>query len=102
MKKITRATFKSFIKRERENNNLYIKVKSSFSGMTDMVEEVKDNFEKVEDKYNEKKKYDLGIHGIWLVGSSRDWFEKFADDKFIGYEVSNCCGSFIVAMKRLY
>ncbi|MDZ4241142.1 MAG: hypothetical protein U1D31_03425 [Patescibacteria group bacterium] len=33
---------------------------------------------------------------------SRDYFTAYADDKFIGYEITNCCGHFILAMARLY
>lgn len=103
-KKITRSTIKSFINREIKNNNLYIKTKSSFDGMVDCVMPVDGGFTKVEKctRHENAKQYTLGIKGAWFVGQSRDYFTPWADDNFIGYEVYNCCGSFILAMKRLY
>ena len=99
--KITLATIKSFIKREAENDNLYIKVKSNFDGMIDCVAEVKDEFTK-KDKanLNFNEKHTLGFAGLWLVGQSRDYFTAYADDNFIGYEIYNCCGSCIIAMAK--
>jgi len=98
--KTTRSTIKSFIKRQLEANNLYIKTKSSFDGMVDMVTEVQDDWRKVE-SVDMKSKYNFGINGLWLVGQSRDSFDEFTDDNFIGYEVYNCCGTSMVAMKKL-
>ena len=101
MNKTTRATIKSFIKREAKNNNLYVKTKSSFDGMTDCVQDVKDNFRKV-NEINFSDKYSFGIRGLLLVGQSRDSFDDYADQDYIGYKIYNCCGTSIIAMKRLY
>jgi len=100
-KKTTLATIKSFVKREKNNNNLYIKVKSGFDGMVDCVMPVDDGFGKVKETtlLNDNT---LGMEGAWFVGGNRDYFDDYADDNFIGYLISNCCGSFIIAMKRLY
>lgn len=102
MKKITRTTIKNFVAREAANNNLYIKIKSTFNGMTDGVEGVKSEFKQATatTRHENSLKYNLGFDGIWLVGNSRDSFEAYADDNYIGYEVWNCCGSFILAMHR--
>ncbi len=101
MKKITRATLKSFIARELKNKNLYIKEKSRFDGMVDCVMPVENNNFTQAVQIKEETVYNLGIAGAWFVGNSRDYFTAWADENFIGYEVSNCCGSFILAMKRL-
>jgi len=100
-KKTTLATVKSFIKREAKNGNLYIKVNSSFDGMVDCVMPVEDSFRKVE-TLNLEEKNSLGIRGAWFVGHSSDSFDDFSDDNFIGYRVYNCCGTFFIAMKKLY
>lgn len=104
MKKITLATIKTFIAREAKNGNLYIKRQSSFDGMQDMVASI-DNpeFKKVsiDPKYYAQENT-FGIPGAWFVKQSRDYFTPFSDQNFIGYEISNCCGSFVVAMARLY
>lgn len=96
MSKITRATFKSFIKKNL--GNLYLKVKSEFDGMTDGVEQVKGEFEKVKPTvgYFEHK---LNISGLWLVGH-RDYFENYDDGIYTGIAYSNCCGSGVVAIKK--
>ena len=94
MSKITKATIKSFIKKNFDN--LYIKVESDFNGMTDCVEAVNDDFHKaVKEEYND---YTLGIANAWFVGGSRDYFAEYNDDNFKGYRVSNCCGRFILAV----
>ena len=100
MKKITRATFKSFVKKNR--NNLLINCKSRFDGMTDCVEHSRDSkFEEVKDtELKFQNDYNLGVNGIWLVGSSRDYFTAYEDEFFVGISVSNCCGSFVIAIRK--
>lgn len=98
-KKITLATFKSFIKRESAIDQLYVRCDSSFDGMVDCVMPVESVFKKVE-TLDFTNKYTLGIPSAWLVGSSRDYFTDWSDANYIGIEVYNCCGSFIVAMPR--
>jgi hypothetical protein len=100
-KKVTMATIKSFVKRERAIDNLYIKCKDSFDGMVDCVMPCKDQGMSKVTQSNLQEAHTLGIAGAWFVGSSRDYFTPFADDDFIGYEVYNCCGSFILAMRRI-
>jgi len=104
--KITLATIKSFIKKNQakpgETGPLYIKVKSRFDGMVDMVTETKEDFKKLQwmDDANRINKYNLGFQGIWLVGQSRDYFTPYEDEQLKGYEVYNCCGTFILAIKK--
>ena len=95
-KKITRANFKKFVRENREN--LHINCLSSFNGMTDGVDYVKNSQFKpiVSTLVNEN--YTLGINGVWLVGQSRDMFSHYKKDGFEGIEVYNSCGSFIVAV----
>jgi len=97
MKKITLTTIKTFVKKNREK--LYIKVKSDFNGMTDCVESVNGDFKLVEvtDRNIEQT---LGIEGAWFVRGSRDYFNDYSDNVFVGYEVYNSCGSFILAIKK--
>lgn len=96
-KKITLATVKSFIR--KNSNNLFIKQKSSFCGMTDCVQSVKSDFSKVELKdMSDKNTY--GVQGAWFVGSGRNYFESFENENFTGVEVYNCCGSFVLAINK--
>lgn len=99
-KKVTLATIKSFIAREQKINNLYISKKSNFDGMVDCVMPTDDQSFTPTLKAEDNIKYNLGVYGAWFVGNSRDYFTPYADDNFIGYEIYNCCGSFILAMKR--
>ena len=97
-KKMTKATFKSFVKRNL--GRLYIKTKSDFDGMQDGVRAVDDDFSPALDSPKEwNYGYDLGIQGIYLVGGGRDRFRPYADGAFSGIEVHNCCGSYVVAIK---
>jgi len=96
--KITLATIKSFVRKNQDN--LYINVKSDFDGMTDMCEPRDGGFTRVEKEedtfYSERT---LGIRGAWFVGSSRDYFKEYNENGFQGYEIYNCCGKFILAVK---
>jgi hypothetical protein len=97
--KITKATLKSFVK----NNitRLYIARLREFDGMVDGVVSVEDRgfaLVRLQAPYQENT---LGIHGVWLVGNSRDYFTEYDDGRFKGIEVSNCCGSFILGVKNV-
>ena len=95
MKKITLAGLKSFIRKHKEN--LFIKVKSDFDGMTDGVEPVKMNWRKVDpESVDFSNEYTLGIAGVWLVGSSRDRISMSTDGDFIS--VYNCCGHWCLSL----
>jgi hypothetical protein len=99
MKKITLSTVKSFVNKNREN--LLISIESHFDGMTDCVQSCKSSFEPVKEQPTEWLKKDtLNIDGAWFVGSSRDYFYAYENDKFQGIEVSNSCGSFILAIAK--
>ena len=110
-KKITLATLKAFVRRNKDK--LYIQVETKFDGMVDCVMPVDDkNFSKVEPAgivlENEiagkdgwtHRNYDLGITGLWLVGSSRDTFQEHEDSQFYGINVYNSCGECVVAVKK--
>ena len=104
-KKVTISTIKSFIKREAASGNLYIRNDSDFDGQTDCVQHNDSPaFRKVTllapSQFSTDTNNRLSIPGAWFVGGSRDYFTPYADDKYIGYEVYNCCGSFILAMAR--
>lgn len=93
-KKITRAIFKSFIK----GPGLFIKQISSFNGMTDGIDSIKDDFNEIK-SVDLQRQNTLGIKGLWLVGSSRDYFTYFNNGTFEGIEVYNSCGCSMVGRK---
>lgn len=97
MKRVTLATFKSFLR--KNEGKLFIKVKSEYDGMTDGIEQVKGDFVPAI-KEDGNLDNTLGYKGVWIVRCGRDYFEKYEDDRFEGIEVSNCCGNFIVAVKK--
>lgn len=97
-KKITKATVKSFIKKNRET--LFINCKSSFSGMTDMVERNPNAGFKIAQTEERNAENTFGIAGAWFVGYSRDYFKAFENADFTGIEVYNSCGSFILAILK--
>jgi hypothetical protein len=123
MKKMTKTTFKNFIKKNA--GNLFIQCAGSFDGMSDCVEFVPANKRKfvelkkktisdmdyriAEERGTSREQLEdcifnspntLGYIGIWLVDSSRNWFQAYEDDQFQGISVDNCCGSFIVAIRK--
>lgn len=96
MTKITKATLKSFVKKNREQ--LFVNVKSKFDGMTDGCESRNAGFQAAEATNHEA--HTLGVKGIWLVGSSGNYFKPYSADGFEGIVVSNCCGHFVVAIRK--
>ena len=96
-KKITKATFKSFIKKHQDK--LMIKVSSKFDGMIDGCERLNGGFTKAlpADRVFDNN---LGIQGVWLVQGSRDYFSAYSDDNFVGIRVYNCCGDFTIAIPK--
>lgn len=97
MSKITLASVKSFIRKNR--SQLYVRTLSEFDGMTDCVQSNRDaNFRPVEFG-DESNRYTLGIPGAWFVGQSRDYFSPMQEGQFSGIHVYNCTGSFDLAVK---
>ena len=98
-KKITKATFKSFIRKNA--GELYIKNLSSFDGMTDCVERIEGaQFRPVNVSEINCPSNTCGIAGVWLVGGSRNSFTLYDDGEYQGIECYNCCGNFIVGVKK--
>lgn len=95
MPKITKTTFKTFIR--KNDGNLHVKVQSAFDSMVDgCTYDPKATFKPAVPATHVE--HTLGIEGVWLVGNSRDYFRPFEGDGFRGIEVSNSCGLFIVAV----
>ncbi len=96
-KKITLATLKSFLR--KNEGKLYINQKTNFDSMVDGCVSCNGGFKPAE-KTAHSIDYTLGYKNIWVVGRSNDFFKPYEDPNFEGIEVSNCCGRFIVAIKK--
>jgi len=96
MAKITKATFKSFINKNRKR--LLIRCTSSFDGMTDCVQTNHGAQFQTAQPTDRSSENNLGIMGVWLVGQSRDYFDELSEPGLKGIHVYNCCGSFDVAV----
>ena len=96
-KKITLATIKSFVR--KNDGNLHINVESNFDGMVDCVMPVNGGYTKAEPT-GHNLRHTLGILGAWFVGQSRDYFTAWEDETMTGYNVYNCCGSFVLAVEK--
>ena len=94
MSKITKATFKAFLR--RNESKLLIKVGSNFDPSYDCVMPVADGFSAPREA-NYPCENNLGLAGVWLVGGTRNYFTEYIKDGLVGIRVSNCCGSFVVA-----
>jgi hypothetical protein len=98
-KKITLATVKSFMRKNAAN--LFVKTKSEFDGMVDCVMQNEGaTFRACGNMFRENNQNTFGLPGVWFVGSggSRQWCYAFNAEGFEGFSVSNCCGSFVVAV----
>jgi len=94
LKKITKATFRNFINKNRER--LYIKVTSRFNGYVDMIESQDEEFEKA--IFNATSM--MGVAGLYLVGQSRDYFAAYDDGIYTGIQYNNCVGSGVIAVRK--
>ena len=95
MSKITKATFKSFLRKNEAK--VLVKVGSSFDPMVDCVMPVADKFEPAR-RANYPCENNLGLAGVWLVGGSGNYFTEYDREGLKGIRVSNCCGAFVVAV----
>lgn len=98
MTNITKATFKSFIKKNKEN--LLICRESNFDGMEDCVVYSGSKVFRNITTTTDYVEHTLGFAGLWLVGCSRDYFKHYEDDKLVGIKVYNSCGSSIIAVQK--
>lgn len=96
-KRITLSTLKAFL--NKNEANIFVRVLSSFDGMQDMVDTVKDEFKNVP-KSKTPQDYNLGFSGLYLVGGSRDSIEAYEDDIYTGFKIYNSCGSCLVATPK--
>jgi len=95
MAKATMSTVKSFIR--KNSDNLLIKFKSAFDGRTDGTEFFTGaKFRKaVLEDFNNNT---LGVKGAWFVGGSRNYIQPYDKEGVRGFEISNCCGSFVIGV----
>lgn len=98
MSKITLATVKRFV--ERNRNGLHILTKSSFDGMVDGCRDTGQRAFAPVAKPDNVFSNNMGIRGAWFVFSSRDYFNAYDDGEFTGIEVYNCCGHFTLAVPK--
>ena len=99
MKRITRTTIKSFIR--KNSADLHIKIRARFDGMIDGLDWKKGaQFVKAETPvelfHPEKYEHTLGVKGAWFTG--RDFYVPIEEEGFKGFEVSNSCGVFTLAV----
>lgn len=104
MKKITLATVKSFVK--KNESKLLVQVKSSFNGMIDGCDDSRNcDFTQVTEIRWPRPGYtsSMSIDGNSLLGSggSGNLFKVYEDDNFIGFDIYNCCGWFIIATQKV-
>ena len=97
-KRITLATVKAFIRKNRQS--LLIQCKSSYDGMCDGVRDVESNGFSPALDADVATSNNLGIHGAWFVHGSRNSFSAYDDGSHVGFEVWNCCGEFVLAIAK--
>jgi len=86
-KKITKATLKMFIRKNKDN--LFLEVKSDFDGMVDCVMPCKSPKRKIDCSNLDFSKDCWGLD-LSLVGG--DKINKIKN----GFEVKNCCGKYFL------
>ena len=96
MKKITKTTLKAFIR--QAGSRLYVKEISDFNPQTDGITYLKQRWKKAEAD-NSCPSYTRGVCGVWVTSSTG--YRVWENEEFIGIYWYNCCGSGIVAVRRL-
>lgn len=96
-KKITKATFKSFVKKNIAN--LYAVCFSDFDGMCDCVMPTERKLMKVTSFDFSRGYGDCGMPNVWLCGGGDDFFNEITYKGMHGIECFNCCGSWAVLTK---
>jgi len=91
MTKFTKTSLKKFIRENKDG--LLVKQRSEFNGMIDCVDNIEGAKFEPATPTDRNIENTLGIQGLWLVGSSRDYFEVKEENGFKIVEVYNCCGS---------
>lgn len=97
-KRITLATIKAFIC--KAGKSLLISTRSRFDGMEDGVRDCGDGSFTLAMISDHPCRNDLGIQGAWFVMGSRDHFQFYSKDGLAGFEVTNSCGKFILAVRE--
>ena len=97
MKKLTKTTLKSLIKKNA--GNLFVRIRAEFDGMVDGVVYSKREFKSAKTTTRAIEN-SLGLEGVHLVHGSGNFFEAYEDENYVGIEISNCCGCMIVAVRK--
>jgi hypothetical protein len=95
-KKITIATVKAFVRKAKAAGTLLVRCDSSFDGMSDCVERNSDAKFFVPQEVGDHGN-NLGLQGVYFVNGSGNWCKAYDDGTYAGFQVSNCCGSWVVA-----
>lgn len=96
--KVGRNTVKAFLRKNA--GKVLILCKSRFDAMEDGVRSTGDrefHLALAADRFHENN---MGVQGAWFVGGGRDWIFRFEDAERVGFEVSNSCGSFSLAVAK--
>lgn len=93
-KRTTIATIKSFIR--KAGDGLYIRDRGN--GQYRPGENGQFIRAEVDTEHTRNS---LGVRFAWFVGHSRDYFSAYDDGVFAGFEITNCCGHFILAVKKV-
>jgi len=87
MKKITKATIKSFLRKNQ--GKVYCQTLSYFDGQIDGTTYCKESEWKLTDKADAA-----------MIDIMRNYFSPYEDKDYIGYNVYNCCGNYNIAIRK--
>lgn len=96
--KVTRATLKSFIRKNA--GKLYIWRRRAFDSMVDGCTSTAETGFSPALSSDRHPEHTYGIAGVWMVGGGRDYITPYSGNGFSGFEVYNSCGSFYLAVKN--
>lgn len=88
----------SFIKK---NDCLFLLTRTEFDASEDSTEYRRTDFKQVV-KHGDPDSYPntLGIDGIWISDTVKNYYSNYEDKNFVGFRCDNACGSFVIVTKK--
>lgn len=98
MARISRTTVKAFLRKHADA--ILIRTESNFDGMTDCTVYERNPQFRAAPVTDLDDLHTMGVFGAWFVGGGHDYIVQYDTPTHTGYAVSNCCGSFVLAIVK--
>ena len=100
-KTVVRPSKKAMISLVKSTDRLFILTRDEYDSMDDTTEYRRTDFKQVT-KHGDPDNYPntLGIDGVWISDSIKNYFSSYEDKNFIGFRCECMTGSFVLVTKK--